>query len=87
MPSTTGLRVWKVLAGHMEMISAHATELGEPKYDFKYVNMRSRLMIRDYIAIQYAVSEERALVLVQKISLSGKHPFPQEIDEILNSKG
>jgi len=77
---------WQELAGLVQEISESPLELGEPKFDYKHVKMRSYLALRNFIAIQYAVNEEFQFVLVGKISLSGNHPYPAEFEKVLNSK-
>ena len=77
---------WTRLAKLLEEISAAPIEIGEPKYDHKHVKLRSYLVSRNYIAIQFAVSEEYQFVFIEKVSLSGKHPYPSEYAATLHPK-
>ncbi|MBI2808156.1 MAG: hypothetical protein HYX68_24485 [Planctomycetes bacterium] len=77
---------WKELSSLVQLIANEALDVGEPKYDYKNVKLQSRLVVGKFIAIQYAVSEEYQFVFVEKVSLSGAHPYPDEYAVILNSK-
>lgn len=77
---------WSAMANLQEQIAANPVEIGEAKYDYKHVKLRSYQVVRSFIAFQYAVSEEHAFVFVEKITLCGNHPYPPQYEEILNQK-
>jgi hypothetical protein len=77
---------WAHLAKLVEGISAAPVEIGEPKFDHKHVKLRTYLVSRNNIAIQFAVSEDPQFVFIEKISLSGKHLYPGEFEGILHPK-
>ena len=77
---------WRDLKEALEAISKTAAEIGEPVYDFKHTPFQSRLALRGFVGIQFAVSEEHQLVLVQHVALGTNHPYPQPLEEIFNQE-
>jgi hypothetical protein len=59
---------------------------GEPLYRLKHVGLTVYVVARRYVAVNYAVDEDRKIVYVMMFALNGKHPYPPEFEEILNPK-
>ena len=56
---------WTDLASLVVQISATPVEIGEAKYDHKNVKLRSYQVVRDFISIYYAVSDEFPFVFIE----------------------
>jgi hypothetical protein len=82
-PSAASVRFWKDLKAALCVLADRASEIGEVSYVFKHSNFESRLTVRGFLAIQFAIHEEHRLVFVQNVSFSGPHPYPVEIEQIL----
>jgi hypothetical protein len=78
------LQFWKDLGTLLDWLTENASEVGEVCYTFKNSPFESRLAGKAGFSVQFAVSAEKSLVFVQKISLSGNHPYPPELDGILH---
>jgi hypothetical protein len=72
------------LTNLLQAITEKPLDLGEVKFEYRSVGFQSRLVVRYFIAVQYAVSKERELINVQRLTLSGIHPYPIEFEKILN---
>jgi hypothetical protein len=77
---------WQQLTSLLDEIRFAPAEIGEAKYNFKKLKMCSYLVLRNFIAVQYAVNEEHRFVFVQQVAISGQHPYPPEFDAILSPK-
>lgn len=84
--SESAIRFWKDLKRVLDWIADTPMEIGELCFEYKHSNFQSRLAARGPFAIQFAVSEKHQVVVVQKLSLSGNHPYSPEIDDIFNQK-
>ena len=69
-----------------ERMAQSPVEAGELRYTMKYVNLAVFDMAFENIAVRYAVDQDESNVFVMNYRLYGRHPFPDEIDAILNPK-
>jgi hypothetical protein len=69
-----------------EIMERDPIGLGEPLYRLKHADLTVYAVVRRYLAVNYAVDEDRKLAYVMRFSLSGKHPYPPRFEEILDPK-
>ena len=65
-----------------EIMERDPIKYGEPLYELKHAKLMVNLVVRRFFSAQYAVDPDRQIVYVMRLSLSGKHPYPPEFDEI-----
>jgi hypothetical protein len=84
VPFDSAKAFWVDLKRLFKVLAESPTEFGEAAYDFKHSKFQSRLGVRAFLSVQFAVSPDDELVVVQLLTLCDNHPYPAEIEKIVN---
>ena len=74
----------RILGNIQECLAERPLELGEIQYTLKHVQMPVCLLVREYLAVDYAVNAAGGKVFVTKLKMLEDHPFPAGFEKILN---
>ena len=69
-----------------EIMERDPIGFGEPLYRLKQTYLTVYVVVRRFVAVNYAVDDDQKLAYVMRFSLSGKHPYPPGFEEILDPK-